>query len=111
MDVALLWFKCKDKDCNYIPIKTKRVKIKQYWRHGYSLEDAKRQRLFMRYVEGSYIRRDNGDVIIFECKYGSIYLYDALDRQDCNDYFNPIENKELCNPCIERLKNEGALFQ
>lgn len=110
MDVALLWFKCKNKDCDYIPVKTKKDKIKKYWRHGESLQNAKRQIFFMRYVEGNYIRKDNGDILIFSCKYGDIYMYDKFEKHDCNNFLNPIENEESCNRCIKRIKNEGALF-
>lgn len=111
MDVTLLWFKCKDKDCNYVEWKSKKDKIKRAWKHGESIMKNARQRFFMRYVEGNYVRRDDGDVIIFECKYGSIYMYDKFEKHNCNNYFNPIEDKESCDVCIERIKNEGALFQ
>jgi hypothetical protein len=111
MDVTLLWFECKNPECNYIPVKTKQDKIKRYWRHGQSLEDAKRPRMFMRYAEGSYQRLDNGNVLMFHCKYGSICMYDQFETQTVNSYYTPLKNVEMCNPCIEMLQNEGALFQ
>lgn len=113
MDVALLWFQCKEKDCNYIPLQTKKDKIKRAWRFGESITKCARQRLFMRYVEGNYVKKDNGDVIIFYCKYGDITLLDmhASLKEVVNGYYNPIKDKESCGVCIQRIKNEGALFQ
>lgn len=113
MDVTLLWFSCKNKDCNFIPLKTKKEKVKRAWRYGKSIQDSARPRAFMRYVEGNYIRKDNGDVLIFECKYGSILMYDAHDsrKETPNHYINPITDKEECDVCKKRMKNEGALFQ
>jgi hypothetical protein len=110
MDVTLLWFECKNPDCNYIPVKTKQDKIKRYWCHGQSVQDTKRPRMFMRYVEGYHRYLNSGDLIVFDCKYGTVNMFDR-DTEHVNSYYYPIKDKELCAPCIEMLKNEGALFQ
>src|SRR5688572_25726674 len=113
MDVVLLWFRCKDKNCNLVPIKNKREMIDRYWRHGKSIQESYKQRIFMRYVEGNYRRLYFGDVTLFDCKYGTVVLFDPQDLMDTqiNSSFYPLEDKEICNQCLQRIKNEGALFQ
>lgn len=110
MDVTLLWFKCKNPSCDYIPLKSKKDKIERAWKHGESIQNSKRPRYFMRYVEGYYLYKNNGDLIFYVCKHGTICMYDANESQICNDYFNPLENMELCQPCIDKLHNEKVLF-
>lgn len=112
MEIVDLWFKCKNPDCNLIPLKTKKEK-KKYWREGKSITETARQRLFMRQVEGFRLYRNNGELVLFVCKYGDIILYNSnveTFAQMNNHYHNPIENKEMCNPCIQKIDNEKRLM-
>ena len=111
MDVTLLWFQCSNPDCGYIPLKTKKDKIQRAWRYGKSITENARARMFMRYVEGYYVRKENGNLLLFECKYGSIVMYDGSEIQICNNYSFPIKDKEMCQPCLNKIKNERALYQ
>ena len=112
MDVVLLWFQCNNPKCNYIPVKTKEDKVR-YWREGKSITEGARPRTFARYTEGNYRRMYNGDVTVFDCKYGTIVLFDMqeLMPESFNSNVYPIKDKEMCNQCLQRIKNEGVLFQ
>lgn len=113
MDVIDLWFMCKNADCDYIPLKTKKEKTR-YWRDGLSIMNSARKRCFMRMVEGYRVYRNNNDLVLFVCKYGDIIIFNAkpeLFPDMANDWINPIKDKELCNPCINRINNEKRLLQ
>ena len=113
MEIVDLWFRCKNADCGLIPLKTKKEK-KKYWREGKSIQESARQRLFMRAVEGYRLYRKDGDLVIFVCRYGNIIIYNAdaeTFAEMNNHYHNPIENAEMCNPCIKKLNNDKVLFQ
>lgn len=112
MEIVDLWFRCKNADCGLVPLKTKKDKIK-YWREGKSITESARQRLFMRAVEGYRLYRKDGELVLFVCKYGTIILYnsDAETFAEMNNhYHNPIENKEMCNPCLQKIENEKRLM-
>lgn len=103
MDVTLLWFQCKNPDCNYVPVKTKKEKIKRYWKHGLSLESGKRPRRFMRYVEGTY--RWVNELLLYECKYGTILMHNTENSDmPVNSYAFPILDGELCQPCQKQME-------
>lgn len=109
-DVALLWFMCKNPNCNFIPIRTKKEKIKRYWQHGNSIQLSARARVFMRYVEGHYQWLDSGNLLIFNCKYGRICMYDHFDTQDVNGFISPIKGQIICDQCITKIDNERRLM-
>lgn len=112
MEVVDLWFRCKNADCGLIPLKTKKEK-KKYWKEGKSIQESARRRLFMRAVEGFRLYRKDGELILFICKYGEIILYNSDAKtfaQMNNHYHNPIEDKETCNPCLQKIENEKRLM-
>lgn len=108
MDVVLLWFRCKNPDCDYVPDMTRKQKNK-ITKEGKSLMSEKKQRRFMRQVEGYRLYRNNGNRVIFVCKYGEILLYD-INSSLFNDALYPIENQELCGNCIRKAENDRRLF-
>jgi len=112
MDVAPLWFRCKNPECNYIPFKTKKDKIKKAWRYGESVMKSSRQRLFMRNVEGLYIYSNYAhDKIEFQCKYGMILLYDIADTGKFpNSPMEPICDVYECGVCEKKRVNEELLY-
>ena len=108
MDVVLLWFRCKNPDCDFVPELTPKQK-KWLREDGKSKQVYARQRRFMRHVVGIRRYRNNGDRVIFECKYGNIVIYDS-ESSLFNDSYNPIENAELCTLCQKKIENERRLF-
>lgn len=107
MNVELLWFECANTECDFVPLKTKKDKIKIAWSKGKSIYAEKRPRMFMRYVEGEKLFRDG--LILFSCKFGNIVLYDEYDFHPVNSYLNPIKTSELCTKCIRQMENEKLL--
>lgn len=111
MDVRLLWFRCKNPDCNHVRDMPKKEKVKRFWRHGQSIQQSAHRLHFMRYVQGEILKRNEGNQIIFVCKYGEIVLYDTEPDAIFHGYYYPIEDAELCNPCINKQSNDKVLFQ
>lgn len=112
MQVIDLWFECKDANCMLIPLKTKKEKRK-YWREGKSINNSARRRRFMRAVEGYRLYRNDGNLVLFVCKYGEIIILNLKAEkfsQLPNFYDNPIKDVETCNVCLKRIANEGRLF-
>lgn len=110
MEVTLLWFECKNPDCGYIPLKTKAEKVKRAWKHGQSVQHTARKRLFLKYAEGEYIYKYNRDLITFECKYGNILMYDAINEASYpNSFAYPLRDKELCPMCVQKAENERLM--
>lgn len=108
MDVVLLWFRCKNPDCDFVPSMTRKQKL-SLMKDGKSKMSEKRQRRFMLPIAGVRRYRNNGDRVIFECKYGDIVIYDK-ESSKFNDAYYPIENKELCGMCVRKIENEKRLF-
>lgn len=110
MDVRLLWFRCKNPDCRYIPNMTRKQK-RALMAMGLSEQSQARRLRFMRYVEGEIQYRNNRDKVIFVTKYGDIVLYDSAPDAIIHDADHAIRDVEMCNPCIERQQNDKVLFQ
>lgn len=110
MEVTPLWFQCKNENCDYIPLKTKKQKVK-FWKEGESITRDKRQRKFMRNVEGFRLYSRDVEIITFQCKYGSILLYDGNpdSTQWVNSHVSPITDKEECAVCITKHENERLM--
>lgn len=109
MDVRLLWFRCKNPDCKYIPNMTRKQK-RALMSIGQSQQSYARRLRFMRYVQGHILYRNNRDTVIFSTKYGDILLYDANPNAIIHDADHPIHDAEMCNRCLERLNNDKVLF-
>lgn len=107
MQVELLWFECANPNCGYIPLKTKKEKIKVAWSQGKSLQESARPRIFLGYVRGEVIWRNA--ITMYRCQYGDIVLYDESDKQHANSQYYPIKNKRICIPCTQRKQNEDLL--
>lgn len=105
-DVTLLWFACKNADCNYVSLEAYKRNKKAH----VPLNTGARKRIFMRYVEGHYERKDNGNLMFFNCKYGRICMYDQYNTQDVNSFLNPVVDKEICDVCRQRVINDKVLF-
>ena len=105
MDVVMLWFRCKNKDCGLVGERDKIAYRQHKIRQVKDIETS--QRRFMRHVQGSRIYK--GDDTYFRCKYGDICLWSHDDN--ANSYIYTLDNVEECSTCIKKHNNEKMLFQ
>lgn len=109
MQVELLWFECANPQCGFIPLKTKKEKIKVAWKYGRSIQQSARRRIFLSYVRGEIILRNFNSLVLYRCQYGDIVLYDETDREKSNSQYYPITGERECIPCTIRKQNERSL--